>query len=63
MKSVSYRVTNNEISGKFTHTPMHQDLAVTLMDTSGYFYNFIFTNPCYYLFPRTPSILVHNSEY
>ena len=30
-------VTNIEISVKFTHTPMHQDLAVTLMDTPGFF--------------------------
>ena len=36
-KSVSNRVTNNTISGKFTHTPKHQDFAVTLMDTPGYF--------------------------
>ena len=40
MKSLSNRVTNNEISGKFTHTPMHQELAVTLMDTPGFFYSF-----------------------
>ena len=29
---------------------LHQDLAVILMDTPGYFYIFIFTYPCYYLF-------------
>ena len=27
MKSIS-RVANNELSGEFTHTPVHQDLAV-----------------------------------
>ena len=37
-KSMSNRVTNNEISGKFTHTPMHRDFAITLMETPGYFF-------------------------
>ena len=44
MKSMSNRVTNNEISGKFAQTPMHQDLTVTLKDTPGYFlqlYNYL----------------------
>ena len=38
IKLMSNRVTNNEISGKFTHTPMYQDLALTLMDNPGYFF-------------------------
>ena len=35
-KSLSNRVTNNEISRKSTHSPLHQDLAVPLMDTPGF---------------------------
>ena len=52
-KSMSNRFKNNEISGKFTHTPIHQYLAVTLMDTSGYFFSFKLTNESYYLFQET----------
>ena len=37
MKSLNNRVTNNEISGKFAGTTVHQELAVTLMETPGYF--------------------------
>ena len=37
MKLLNNRVTNNEISGKFAHTTVHQDFAVTLMDTPVYF--------------------------
>ena len=49
-KSLSNMVTNNEISGKFTYTPMHHDLAVTMMDTPEYFYILKFTYLSYYLF-------------
>ena len=35
-KSMSNRVTNNGIPGKFTCTRVHQDLAATLIDMSGY---------------------------
>ena len=34
-KSMSNKVTNNGISRMFTHSPVHHDLAATLMDTSG----------------------------
>ena len=37
MKLLSHRVRNNEISVKFAHTTIHQDFAVTLMNTPGYF--------------------------
>ena len=37
LKLLSNRVTNNKISGKFAHTTVHHDFAVTLMDTPGYF--------------------------
>ena len=50
MKSMASRVTNNGISGKSTHTPMHQDLAETLMATSGHLYGFKPTHSCYYIF-------------
>ena len=36
-KSISSRVTNIEISEKVTHTPVHWNLASSLMDTSQYF--------------------------
>ena len=45
VKSMNNRVTNNGISGKVTHTPMHQHVTETLMDTLGYFYSFKLTNP------------------
>ena len=34
-KLMSDNVTNNGISGEFTCPPKHQDLAKTLMETSG----------------------------
>ena len=34
---LSNRVTNNKISGKFAHTTLHQNFAVNLMDTPGYY--------------------------
>ena len=37
MKLLSNRVTNNKTSGEFTHTTVHQNFAVTLMDPPGYF--------------------------
>ena len=51
MKLLSNRVTNNKISGKFTHTSVHQDFAVTFDGHSMIFlYSFEFTYPCDYLF-------------
>ena len=52
MESISNRFTNNKFLGKFTCTLMHQDLAVTLMNTPGHFISFKLTNPYYYLFPE-----------
>ena len=49
------------MSGMFTHIPLHQDLAVTLMDTPGYFLQLsLLSYPLSLL--RTPSILVHNNN-
>ena len=47
-KLMSNKVTNTGISGKYTHTPMHQNLAA-LTDTSGYFIDFKLNTPSYYL--------------
>ena len=52
MKLMSNNVTNNGISGKFTHIPKHKDLAATLMDTSRYFNSVKLINPYYYSFPE-----------
>ena len=46
---------NNQNSWKFTHTPMYQDLAVTLMDTPGYFLHlYIYLCMLLYLLSANP---------
>ena len=58
LRSLQKYITNNrvialqniQISKKLIHTLMHQDLAVILMDTPGYFcYFYIFSYPYYYV--------------
>ena len=38
MQLLGNRIAKNEISRMFAHTTIHQNFAVTLMDTPGYFY-------------------------
>ena len=54
---------NNQNSGKITYAPVHQDLAVTLMDTPGYFLHLYIYLSLLLSLLRTPSLLVYNSKY
>ena len=63
MKLMSNKVTNNGISGKFTHTQKHLDLAANLMNTSGYILIAINSFIHGIIFSENPFYISHISEY
>ena len=56
MNILNNGVTNIQISEKLIHTSTHKDLAITLMDTTGYFFHLYIYLSLILSFLRTSSI-------